>query len=59
MSTAAAYPVPYDHVTDILTMKATEHEVLIYLVRTSDTQHNMIKADIAERILFNIISVQK
>ena len=24
------YPVPYDHVTDILTMKATEHEVLIY-----------------------------
>ena len=24
------YPVPFDHVTDILTMKATEHEVLIY-----------------------------
>ena len=24
------YPVPYDHVTDILTMKATEHEILIY-----------------------------
>jgi transposase len=24
------YPVPYDYVTDILTMKATEHEVLIY-----------------------------
>ncbi|MEI6704015.1 MAG: hypothetical protein WCL71_10860, partial [Deltaproteobacteria bacterium] len=24
------YPVPYDHITDILTMKATEHEVLIY-----------------------------
>lgn len=24
------YPVPYEHVTDILTMKATEHEVLIY-----------------------------
>lgn len=24
------YPVPYDHVTDILTMKATEHEVRIY-----------------------------
>jgi transposase len=24
------YPVPYDYVTDILTMKATEHEILIY-----------------------------
>jgi hypothetical protein len=24
------YPVPYDYVTDILTMKATEQEVLIY-----------------------------
>lgn len=24
------YPVPYEHVTDILTMKATEHEVLVY-----------------------------
>lgn len=24
------YPVPYEYVTDILTMKATEHEVLIY-----------------------------
>jgi len=24
------YPVPYEHVTDILTMKATEHEVFIY-----------------------------
>ena len=24
------YPVPYDHVTDIVTMKATEHEILIY-----------------------------
>ncbi len=24
------YPVPYEHVADILTMKATEHEVLIY-----------------------------
>jgi transposase len=24
------YPVPYEHVADILTMKATEHEILIY-----------------------------
>ena len=24
------YPVPFEHVTDILTMKVTEHEVLIY-----------------------------
>jgi transposase len=24
------YPVPYEHVADILTMKATEHEVFIY-----------------------------
>ena len=24
------YPIPYDHITDIVTMKATEHEVLIY-----------------------------
>jgi transposase len=24
------YPVPYEYVTDILTMKATEHEILIY-----------------------------
>ncbi|MBV5276986.1 hypothetical protein JZU56_04015, partial [bacterium] len=24
------YPVPYEHVTDILTMKVTEHEVMIY-----------------------------
>jgi hypothetical protein len=24
------YPVPYEYVTDILTMKATEHEVLLY-----------------------------
>ena len=24
------YPVPYEHVADILTMKVTEHEVLIY-----------------------------
>jgi len=24
------YPVPYEHVVDILTMKATEHEILIY-----------------------------
>ena len=26
------YPVPYEHVADILTMKATEHEVFIYSV---------------------------
>jgi len=26
------YPVPYEHVADILTMKATEHEVSIYSV---------------------------
>ena len=24
------YPVPYEYVTDILTMKATEHEILVY-----------------------------
>jgi len=24
------YPVPYEHVADILTLKATEHEILIY-----------------------------
>ncbi len=24
------YPVPYEHVADILTMKATEHEIIIY-----------------------------
>ena len=24
------YPIPYDHVTDIVTMKATEQEILIY-----------------------------
>ena len=24
------YPVPYEHVADILTMKATEQEILIY-----------------------------
>ena len=24
------YPVPYEHVADILTMKATEHEILVY-----------------------------
>lgn len=24
------YPIPYEHITDIVTMKATEHEVLIY-----------------------------
>ena len=26
------YPVPYEHVADILTMKATEHEISIYSV---------------------------
>jgi transposase len=29
------YPVPYEHVADILTLKATEHEVLIYSAELS------------------------